>query len=99
MRRRIKFLVLRERKIAEQLRVNIRNLRLVTNEWGLSEVERNELLDYVGGFDFESADDLGKLHRLQAFGERDLGIEIERDQEKFAKDIMSVLFPTMELPF
>jgi len=99
MRRRIKFLVLRERQIAEQLNVNIRQLRLVTNEWGLSEVERNSLLDFVGSIEFQDADDLKKRHMLQLFGERDLGIEIERDQEKFAKDIMSVLFPMLALPF
>jgi len=99
VRRRIKFLVLRERQIAEQLGVNIRRLRLVTHEWGLSEVERNNLLDFVGGIGFQNADDLGKRHMLQDFAERELKIEVGRDQEKFARDILSVLFPMMALPF
>jgi len=91
--------VLRERRIAEQLSVDVRKLRIVSGEWGLSEIERNRLLDFVGSIEFQDSDDEGKFARLEGFAERDLGIEVERDQEKFARDIMSVLFPTMALPF
>jgi len=99
MHRRIKYAYIRQRKLCEQLGVNVRQLNLIGTEFGLSQLEKNKLLEFVGSPGFNDGDNLDKLHFLMGFAERDLGMEREQEQEKFAKAVMEVLFPSLALPF
>ena len=90
---------MRQRAIAEQLRVNISKLRGVGREFGLDDLQINKLLDLLATPAFQDDTERGQRGRLEALADFELDIRDDRGQREFSDHVLSVLKPSLALPF